>query len=138
MMLDPQTLAAILLALRIIAAGLLIAVIVRQIHNLRNLRTDYPAVRMVVFLLTLTLLIGQIIPMILDSVVLLYGGYPGRAMNPHILGVSYAINNALKDVIIGALLCFLYFRLGKPLQTAIYHELDGKVPQPENTPQPDK
>lgn len=109
---DAQTLAAILLGLRIIAITLISIVLWRQIKNIRTLHTDYPAVRWTVLILTLVLLIGQIIPVILDTVVAFGDVYPGRARNPNALGVGYALNNAVKDVVIGALLSFLYFRPG--------------------------
>jgi hypothetical protein len=109
---DAQTLAAILLGLRVLAVILITSVLVRQIHNLRRLRTDYPAVRVTVLILTIVLLIGQIIPVFLDAIVAFGSTYSGRSTNPNVIGASYAINNAVKDVIIGALLSFLYFRPG--------------------------
>jgi len=108
---DAQTLASILLGLRVLATVLIGAVLVRQIQNLRRLSTDYPAVRWTVFILTVVLLVGQIIPVLLDSIVAFGSNYSGRSTSP-IIGASYALNNAIKDVIIGLLLCFLYFRPG--------------------------
>lgn len=109
---NPQTLAAFLLGLRVMATVLILAVLIRQIKNLRSLSTDYPAVRWTVFILTVVLLVGQIIPVLLDSIVAFGSTYAGRSTNPNIIGASYALNNAIKDVIIGLLLCFLYFRPG--------------------------
>lgn len=109
---DAQTLAGILLGLRVIAVILIGAVLIRQIQNIRKLRTDYPAVRLTVLILTIVLLVGQLIPVLLDSIVAFGSTYAGRSANPNIIGASYAVNNAVKDVIIGALLCFLYFRPG--------------------------
>ncbi len=109
---DAQTLAAILLGLRVIAVILISAVLYRQIVNLRTLKTDYPAVRYTVLILTVVLLVGQIIPVLLDSIVAFGETYAGRSTSPNIIGASYAMNNAVKDVIIGLLLCFLYFRPG--------------------------
>lgn len=107
---DATTLAAILLGLRVIAIFLISAVLIEQIKNMRRYATDYPAVRIVVFLLTLTLLVGQFVPAVLDAVVAFGESYPGRARQPNLLGVGYAVNNAIKDVVIGSLLAFLYFR----------------------------
>jgi uncharacterized membrane protein len=112
--LDPQAIAAILLAFRIIATVLLTAVVIKQIYNMRHKSTDYPAVRITVFILTLTLLIGQALPITLDSVVAFTSNKIGRAANPSLLGTYYAVNNALKDVIIGTLLAFLHFRQTPP------------------------
>lgn len=112
--LDPNTLALILLGFRIVATGLIGAVLIKQIHNMRHLETDYPAVRITVFLLTLVLLIGQLIPMTLDAVVAFSDNMIGRHRNPNILSYGYAINNAVKDVTIGALLTFLHFRTQPP------------------------
>lgn len=109
---DAQTLATILLGLRAVALILIGAVLIRQIQNIRKLRTDYPAVRLVVLILTITLFAGQFIPILLDSIVAFGSNYSGRSTNPNIIGAGYALNNALKDVIIGALLVFLYFRPG--------------------------
>lgn len=109
---DAQTLAAILLGLRVLATALIGAVLYRQIQNLRKLTTDYPAVRYTVLILTIVLLVGQIIPVLLDSIVAFGSTYQGRSTSPNIIGASYALNNAIKDVIIGLLLCFLYFRPG--------------------------
>lgn len=110
---DTQTLAAILLGLRIVAVILLVAVIVKQIMQLRTTSTEYPAVRVTIFVLTIVLLLGQFIPILLDAVVTFGSTYNGRASNPSLLPASYALNNAGKDVIIGALLAFLYYRPGK-------------------------
>jgi hypothetical protein len=107
---DAQTLAIFLLILRLIAVGLIVTVLVRQIRNIRNYATDYPAVRITVLLLTLVLLFGQFIPVLLDSIVAFGQTYPGRNRTPNLLASSYALNNAIKDVSIGALLTFLYFR----------------------------
>ena len=114
MNLDPQMLATLLLALRILAVILIGAVVVKQIKNMRNLHTDYPAVRTTVFILTVVLLFGQLIPITLDALVAFGDSYPGRSRQPHILGVSYAVNNASKDVVIGALLFFLHYRQTPP------------------------
>ncbi len=107
---EAQTLALTLLGLRIVAVALLIAVIIRQIKRLRTLSTEYPIVRSAVFVLTLILLVGQAVPIVLDSVVAFGEIYAGRSTSPNPLAVAYAVNNALKDVIIGAVLVFLYYR----------------------------
>lgn len=107
---DAQTLAILLLILRIIAVILIVAVLIKQIHNIRKLYTQYPAVRYTVLLLTIVLLAGQIIPIMLDAIVAFGQTYPGRSRMPNLLSSSYALNNAIKDVTIGALLAFLYFR----------------------------
>lgn len=109
---NAQTIASILLALRVLAVILIGSVLWRQIINLRTLKTDYPAVRYTVLILTIVLLVGQAIPVLLDTVVAFGGIYSGRSAHPNLLGVSYSLNNAIKDVIIGLLLCFLYFRPG--------------------------
>lgn len=110
---DAQLLAAILLALRIMAVILLVAVIGRQIYQLRHTSTEYPAVRITIFILTIVLLIGQFIPILLDSAVAFGDTYTGRSANPAALPVLYSLNNATKDVIIGALLAFLHYRPSK-------------------------
>lgn len=114
-MFDAQSVATILLSLRVIAVLLLAAVVSKQIHYLRTTQTKYPAVRITVMILTATLLIGQVIPIILDTVVAFGSIYPGRNPAPNSLAVSYSMNNAIKDVIIGALLVFLYYRPQKDL-----------------------
>lgn len=110
---DGQTLAALLLALRVIAVILLVAVIVRQIKQLRTTSTEYPAVRVTIFVLTIVLLIGQFIPILLDTVVAFGDTYSGRSESPAALPVAYSLNNAGKDVIIGALLTFVHYRRTK-------------------------
>lgn len=132
---DTELIAAALLLLRIIAVLLLSAVLIRQIQNLRTLQTEYPGIRMVVFLLTLTLLLGQIYPIIQDARLLFSGGINEFMNPPYIQGVAYALNNGIKDVLCGVLLCFLYFRLGKPVQNSAI--TDSTVPEPENTPHKD-
>lgn len=112
--LSPQTLAVISLALRVVATILIGAVIIKQIQNMRRLTTDYPAVRITVFLLTLTLLIGQIIPITIDSIVVFTNDTAGRLTNPNALSYVYSINNAVTDVVIGVLLVFLHFRVSPP------------------------
>lgn len=107
---DAQLLAAILLALRILAVILLAAVIYVQIKQLRTTSTQYPGVRLSIFILTIVLLIGQFIPILLDSAVAFGETYNGRSANPAALPVLYSLNNAIKDVIIGALLVFVHYR----------------------------
>lgn len=106
---EAQTLATVLLVMRLIAVALLVAVLIKQIKNLRTLHTDYPAVRITVLVLTAVLLVGQITPIVLDSIVAFGGTYSGRR-TPATLGVAYAMSNATKDVVIGALLAFLHYR----------------------------
>lgn len=106
---DAQTIATLLLVMRLIAVVLLVAVIIKQIKNLRTLHTDYPAVRITVLVLTAVLLVGQFIPILLDAIVSFGGTYAGRR-TPAVLGVAYALSNATKDVVIGALLAFLHYR----------------------------
>ena len=107
---DAQTLATILLILRIIAVVLLSVTIARQIHQFRNTVTDYPGLRIAIFIATVVLLIGQFIPIALDAVVEFGETYSGRSVNPTALPVSYSLNNAIKDVIIGALLAVQHNR----------------------------
>lgn len=107
---DAQTLAAILLALRILAVILLIATIVKQVKQIRTTRTQYPGVRIAVFVATIVLLLGQIIPIILDTVVVFGSMYPGRNPAPALLPSSYALNNAVGSVVIAALLAIQHYR----------------------------
>lgn len=107
---DAQTLAVTLLILRIIAVILLVAVIVKQAKLLRTTSTEYPALRVAILVATVVLLVGQIVPIVLDATVAFGTPYTGRSLNPQPLPVSYALNNAIKDVIIGALLAFQYYR----------------------------
>lgn len=112
MTIDAQMLAMILLILRVIAVGLLVAVLWRQIVNIRTFRTDYPMVRYAIFAATIVLLFGQFIPILLDAVVAFGSTYQGRDNAPDALPVAYALNNAGKDVVIGALLAFIHYRTG--------------------------
>lgn len=112
---DAQLLAIILLSLRIIAVGLLLAVIIKQIMQIRTTVTNFPAVRGAILVLTIVLLLGQILPIVLDSVVAFGSTYAGRNISPTSLNAGYSLSNATKDVVIGALLAFLYFRRTKKL-----------------------
>lgn len=106
---DAQTLATILLGMRTIAGITLLAVLIKQVINLRTTSTDYPIVRTAVFVGTIILFIGQFVPGILDAVVA-FGDYAGgRSENPNPLGVTYALNNATKDLVIAGLLALLHF-----------------------------
>jgi hypothetical protein len=107
---DAQTLAAVLLALRILAVILLAATLIKQVKQLRTTTTDYPGVRWMVFFATIVLFIGQFIPITLDAVVAFGDSYTGRSVNPAALPVSYSLNNAIKDVVIGALLAVQHYR----------------------------
>lgn len=107
---DAQTFATLLLVLRILAVVLLAATIVKQIIQIKTTATDYPGVRWAVFVATIILFIGQFIPILLDAVVAFGSSYNGRALSPELLPVSYALNNALKDVLIGALLAIQHYR----------------------------
>jgi len=107
---DAQTLAILLLCLRILAVVLLAATIVKQIKQLRTTSTDYPGVRIAVFIATIVLFVGQFIPILLDAVVAFGSFYEGRNAMPELLPVSYSLNNALKDVVIGTLLAVQHYR----------------------------
>jgi hypothetical protein len=107
---DAQTLAILLLALRILAVVLLAATIVKQIKQLRTTATDYPGVRLAVFVATIVLFIGQFIPILLDSVVAFGSFYEGRNETPGLLPASDSLNNAIKDVVIGTLLAVQHYR----------------------------
>lgn len=107
---DAQTLAIILLAMRILAVALLVATIAKQIKQMRTTTTEYPGVRIGVFIATVVLLVGQFIPMALDAAVAFGTHYEGRSVHPATLPVSYALNNAVKDVVIGGLLAAQHYR----------------------------
>ena len=107
---DAQTLAIVLLALRVIAVVLLAATIVKQVKQLRTTTTDYPGVRIAVFLATIVLFIGQFIQILLDDVDAFGSFYEGRNSTPGLLPTSYSLNNAIKDVIIGGLLFVQHYR----------------------------
>ena len=107
---DAQTLAILLLVLRIFAVLLLAVTIAKQIHQLRHTTTEYPGLRIAVFLATIVLFVGQFIPILLDSVVAFGSSYNGRSSQPGLLPTSYSLNNAIKDVIIGALLAIQHYR----------------------------
>lgn len=107
---DAQTLATLLLCLRIFAVFLLAATIVKQVKQLRTTATDYPGVRIAVFIATIVLFLGQFIPLLLDAVVAFGPYYEGRSKTPNLLAASYSLNNALKDVIIGILLAVQHYR----------------------------
>lgn len=106
---DAQTQASILLLIRVVAAIILFAVLVKQVINLRTTETDYPGVRWAIFAGTLILFLGQFIPALLDAVVAFGNFYAGRNRNPNLLSSAYAFNNAGKDLVIGALLAILHF-----------------------------
>lgn len=106
---DAQEQATLLLAMRVIAALVLLAVIIKQIINLRTTRTDYPGVRWAVFAGTVILFAGQFIPALLDAVVAFGNFYAGRNRNPNLLSSAYAFNNAGKDLVIAGLLAILHF-----------------------------
>lgn len=107
---DAQTLATILLGLRIVAVVTLVAVIFKQIKQLRTTTTEYPAVRIGVFIATIVILLGQFIPITLDSIVVFGSTYAGRNTTPTVLSSTYALSNAGQDVIIGLLLAFQHLR----------------------------
>lgn len=107
---DAQTLAILLLAMRILAVILLGATIVKQINQMRTTVTDYPGVRIMVFIATVVIFFGQFIPIWLDTVVAFGSFYDGRNSHPGLLPSSYSLNNAIKDVIIGVLLFVQHYR----------------------------
>lgn len=107
---DAQTLALLLLVIRILAVILLSATVYKQINQMRYTETIYPGVRVSIFIATVILLVGQFIPITLDSVVAYGSSYEGRSLQPEALSVSYSLNNAIKDVVIGSLLAFQHYR----------------------------
>lgn len=107
---DAQTLAILLLCLRILAVFLLGATIVKQVKQLTTTVTDYPGVRIAVFIATVVLFLGQFIPLLLDAAVAFGSYYEGRNRTPNLLAASYSLNNATKDVVIGILLVVQHYR----------------------------
>jgi len=107
---DAQTLATLLLIMRIFAVVLLAATIVKQIIQMRTTTTEYSGVRIAVFIATIVIFLGQFIPMLLDTVVAFGSYYEGRNQTPNLLAASYSLNNAGKDVIIGVLLFVQHYR----------------------------
>lgn len=107
---DAQTLAILLLCLRILAVFLLGATIVKQVKQLTTTATDYPGVRIAVFIATVVLFLGQFIPLLLDAAVEFGSYYEGRNRTPNLLAASYSLNNATKDAIIGILLVVQHYR----------------------------
>lgn len=107
---DAQTLALVLLTLRIVASILLAATVYKQIKQIRTTSTEYPGLRVGILMATVVLLVGQVIPIVLDYLVAFGQSYTGRSISPEALPVSYSLNNAIKDVIIGALLAFQHYR----------------------------
>lgn len=107
---DAQTLAILLLCLRILAVFLLGATIVKQVKQLTTTATDYPGVRIAVFIATVVLFLGQFIPLLLDAAVAFGSYYEGRNQTPELLPVGYSLNNALKDLVIGILLAVQHYR----------------------------
>lgn len=112
---DAETLALTLLAMRILAVILLAATIIKQIIQIRTTTTEYPGLRYGVFIVTIILFAGQFIPIILDAVVAFGNSYTGRSLKPAVLPVSYSLNNAIKDVLIGALLAIQHYRPRKKI-----------------------
>lgn len=107
---DAQTLAFILLGLRLVAVVLLSMALHKQVQQILHTTTEYPGVRFAIFGATVFLLIGQIIPILLDAVVAFGSTYAGRGAAPALLPTSYALNNAIGSVVIGALLAIQYYR----------------------------
>jgi chromate transport protein ChrA len=107
---DAQTLAIALLCLRILAVILLAATLIKQVKQLRTTTTDYPGVRIAVFIATIILFVGQFTPILLDAVGAFGSFYEGRSATPDVLPVSYSLNNALKDVVISTLLAVQHYR----------------------------
>lgn len=81
---------------------------------MRSTVTDYPFLRYGIFALTILLFLKQFIPIVLDAVVAFGGFYEGRVVAPDLLPASYAINNAVGDVLLGVLLAIQHFRKRKP------------------------
>lgn len=106
---DPQGLAIFLLIIRFAAVCLFVAVVLKQINQIRTTQTEYQGVRVAIFAITLVLLYGQIAPMILDVAVA--QGELGLEKTPGFLSLGYLFNNAIKDVIIGGLLLFIHYRV---------------------------
>lgn len=107
---EAQSLATLLLALRILAVVLLVAAVLKQVHLIRYTTTKWPGVRIGIFIATLVLLLGQVIPIALDTIIAFGHTYQGRNLNPELLNKAYSLNNAVKDVVIGGLLAIQYYR----------------------------
>ena len=105
--LDTHTLAVLLLVSRIICVFLILAVLLRQLINIKHLHTEYPAVRMTILILTAILLAGQFVPIALDGSAAFTEFGDGQVST---ILAAYTINNVLKDMAVGVLLTFLYFR----------------------------
>lgn len=106
-------LAVVLLGMRVVATIVLVAVLIKQIINLRTKQTDYPVVRWGIFAATIILLLGQFIPITLDTAVAFFEGYEGRHRQPNLLSSSYALNNATKDLVIAGMLALMHYWPGR-------------------------
>lgn len=91
-----QLLALLLLILRLIATGVLLSVLNRQIYYFRTTYTEAPRIRKGLFVLVIASTLTQVIPIIIDTAALfeIYG-----RSSPHPLGVAYAFSNASLSVI---------------------------------------
>lgn len=91
-----QLLALLLLTFRLVATGVLLSVLRRQIYYFRTTYTEAPRIRKGLFILVIASTLTQIIPIIIDAAAL-FEVY-GRS-SPHPLGVAYAFSNATLSVI---------------------------------------
>jgi hypothetical protein len=104
-MIDLTLLAALLLTLRLVSVGFLLRVLWWQWHFVRKNDSWLRDTRLTLFVMTIVLLVGNIVPIVIDTAALT-GGYD-RAQPPA-LGLLYAFSNAATSVAASAGLWFMY------------------------------
>lgn len=101
---EVKILASILLILRLIAVGFLFFVIKRQLRLIKENKTEYTTVRMVLITLVGIGFIGNFIPIIINITALV-----GDVSNhPGTLNTAYSLSNALTAVVLAVGWWMLY------------------------------
>lgn len=105
---DIKIIAAVLLTLRLMSVAFLYLVLKRQVRYLRSKKEpELQNVRILLTSLTAIILLGQLVPILIDSVTLL--DVVERSMSrPHPIGIAYALSNGTTAVVTSYLLYKLY------------------------------
>lgn len=105
---DTYIIASLLLAARLVSAALFLLVIIKQVRQIRYTATEYPALRMLLAILTVVLFVGQFVPIYFAGVFAI--GEWGQSETPDPLVIAYTATNALTYFIGSIVLFVIYYR----------------------------
>lgn len=120
---DIKEVASILLIGRLVSATFISLVIKRQLALFKKpIDPGLVGFRRILFFLSLAVLVGNIIPIVLDVATILAGDSLHREDSPSLVGVSYAFSNCITSAISAILIWTMYRQAAKTV-ILVDHEI---------------